>query len=178
MLFSKEYFEKSNVDKILQMTKKKKKTWKILYPKIEILYFDQAFSLRVLTKTLIFLFLNQNISCGYSKEPSRWDGSFEHPKYTSKLMGKKIFTILCSKNCLSKSVFTALTSIKGYVWNNSRKTVLSWELPRYAPSIKWWEPHRQHGMLGSRCCHLVVETDNCEGTTLQSGVTWRPENVT
>ena len=27
-----------------------------------------------------FLFLNQNTYCGYSKEPSQWDGSFEHPK--------------------------------------------------------------------------------------------------
>ena len=41
-----------------------------------------------------FLFLNQNICCGYSKEPSQWDGSFEHPKYMLKLMGKKIITIV------------------------------------------------------------------------------------
>ena len=41
-----------------------------------------------------FLFLNQNICCGYSKEPSRWGGSFEHPKQMFKLMDKKIFTNL------------------------------------------------------------------------------------
>ena len=41
---------------------------------------------------LIFLFLNQNICCGYSK-----NGSFEHPKHMLKLMGKKILTILRSK---------------------------------------------------------------------------------
>ena len=29
---------------------------------------------------LFFLFLNQNICCGHSKEPSLWVGSFEHPK--------------------------------------------------------------------------------------------------
>ena len=45
-------------------------------------------------RKIIFLFLNQNIHCGYSKEPSRWDGSFEHPKHMLKIMGKKIFTIL------------------------------------------------------------------------------------
>ena len=28
----------------------------------------------------IFLFLNQDICCGCSKEPSQWDGSFYHPK--------------------------------------------------------------------------------------------------
>ena len=43
---------------------------------------------------LIFLFLNQKICCGYSKEPSHWDGSFEHPKQMLKLIDKKIFTIL------------------------------------------------------------------------------------
>ena len=42
---------------------------------------------------ILFLFLNQNICCGYSKEPSQWDGSFKHPKHMLKVMGKKIFTI-------------------------------------------------------------------------------------
>ena len=37
----------------------------------------------------IFLFLNQTICCGYSKEQSWWDGSFEHPKHILKIMGKK-----------------------------------------------------------------------------------------
>ena len=44
-----------------------------------------------------FYFYHQNICCGYSKEPSQWDGSFEHLKHMLKLMGKKIFTILRSK---------------------------------------------------------------------------------
>ena len=42
---------------------------------------------------IIFLFLNQNICCGYSKEQSQWDGSFEHPKHMFKLMGKEINAI-------------------------------------------------------------------------------------
>ena len=33
----------------------------------------------------------------YSKEPSRWDSSLEHPKHMLNLMGKKVFTIICSK---------------------------------------------------------------------------------
>ena len=53
-------------------------------------------ALRVHNENLIFLFLNQNICCGYSKEPSQWDGSFKHPKHMLKLMGKKI-TFLCWK---------------------------------------------------------------------------------
>ena len=36
---------------------------------------------------LFSLFLMQNICCGYSKEPSQWDGSFEHPKHMFKSMG-------------------------------------------------------------------------------------------
>ena len=46
------------------------------------------------------LFLIQNICCGYSKEPSRRDGSFEHPKHMFNLMGKKIIAILRYKNLL------------------------------------------------------------------------------
>ena len=34
------------------------------------------------------------------KEPSQWDGSFVHPKHMFKLIGKKIITILHSKNVL------------------------------------------------------------------------------
>ena len=30
-------------------------------------------------KKKYFLFLNQNICCGYLKEPSQWDGSFQYP---------------------------------------------------------------------------------------------------
>ena len=57
--------------------------------------FQAGLKLRLRNENLIFLFLNQNICCGYSKEPSQRDGSFEHPKHMLKLMGKKIFTILC-----------------------------------------------------------------------------------
>ena len=42
---------------------------------------------------IIFLFLNQNICCGYSKDPSQYHDSFEHPKHMLKIMGKKIITI-------------------------------------------------------------------------------------
>ena len=38
---------------------------------------------------ILFLILNQNICCEYSKEPSQLDGSFERPKHMLKLMGKK-----------------------------------------------------------------------------------------
>ena len=43
--------------------------------------------IRVPTGKLFFLFLDQNICCGCSKEPSQWDGSFEHPKHMFKING-------------------------------------------------------------------------------------------
>ena len=49
---------------------------------------------------IIFLFLNPNKFCGYSKELSQWDGSFEHPKHMFKLMGKEINAILGGQTIL------------------------------------------------------------------------------
>ena len=49
---------------------------------------------------VIFLFLSKGICYGCSKEPSQWDGSFEHPQYILRLIDKKIFGILCSNICL------------------------------------------------------------------------------
>ena len=65
----------------------------------------------VCNENLIFLFLNQNICCGYSKEPSQWDSSFEHPKHMFKLMGMEIFTILRWIFCLSKPMSNAIYRI-------------------------------------------------------------------
>ena len=49
--------------------------------------------IRVFNLFFFILFLNKNICCGYSKEPSQWDGAFEHPKHMFKLVGKKITII-------------------------------------------------------------------------------------
>ena len=43
---------------------------------------------------IIFFISHPKICCGYSKEPSQCDGSFEHPKHMFKLMGKKVIKIL------------------------------------------------------------------------------------
>ena len=50
---------------------------------------------RVFNWKSIFLFLNQNICCGYSKER---DGSFEHTEHMFKLTGKKNVNNLQLKN--------------------------------------------------------------------------------
>ena len=43
----------------------------------------------------IIIFISQpKPMFGYSKELSRWDGSFEHPKHKFKLMDKKIIANL------------------------------------------------------------------------------------
>ena len=56
--------------------------------------------MRVGNWKLFFLFINQNISCGYSNEQSKWDGSFEHPKHMFKFMGKEINAILGAQTIL------------------------------------------------------------------------------
>ena len=58
-------------------------------------------TIRVCNKKSILLFLNVNICCWYSKEGSRRDRSFEHPKQMFDRMDRKIFTFLHSKNYLS-----------------------------------------------------------------------------
>ena len=60
---------------------------------------------------LIFLFLNQNICCRYSKELSQCDGSFEHRKFMLKLMDKKLFTFFCSKFCFNLIFFFLFKNI-------------------------------------------------------------------
>ena len=61
--------------------------------------------LRVGNKKIIFLFLNQNICCGYSKEPSQWDGCFEHPKHELQIMVKNFFYNFMVNFLLSKLVY-------------------------------------------------------------------------
>ena len=63
--------------------------------KIEI---NRPLDKKVCNWKLFFLFPNQSLCCGYSKEPSQQDGSFEHPKHMFKLVSKKIFTILETKS--------------------------------------------------------------------------------
>ena len=59
------------------------------------MYVESGPQIRVRNWKLFFWFLNQNICCGYSKEPSRWDGYFEHLNHMFKLMDKKIIAIKC-----------------------------------------------------------------------------------
>ena len=56
-------------------------------------------------------FLIQNICCGYSKEPSQCDGSFDHPKHMFKLMGKKIIKIVRKKKNSNLDLCSSLQKI-------------------------------------------------------------------
>ena len=56
-----------------------------LVPNVETV---SGLKIRVCSSKLFFLFLNQNIYCGYSKEPSKGDGSFELPKLMFKPIAK------------------------------------------------------------------------------------------
>ena len=51
---------------------------------------------------------------------SQWDGSFEHSKQMLKLMGKKIFTILRSKNCVYLKTV--------WILNNVDSSEVSWSV--------------------------------------------------
>ena len=64
----------------------------------------------------IIFFFNQNICCGYSKEPSQSDDSFEHPKHMLKIMGKKIFTILRWVYTCQNTTLLDITSWLKYAW--------------------------------------------------------------
>ena len=67
---------------------------------VKLVFATYGLQIRVHTGKLFFLFLNQNICYGYSKEPSQRDGSLEHPKYMFKLMDKEIITILGAQTIL------------------------------------------------------------------------------
>ena len=71
------------------------------------IWLNSGLQIRVRNWKFLFLFLNQNICCGYSKELSRWDGSFsEHPKHMFKHVDKKMIAILSSKILLNLGVHT------------------------------------------------------------------------
>ena len=96
-------------------------------------------------ENLIFLFLNQNICCGYSKEPSQWDGSFEHPKHMLKLMGKKIFTVLhwiflFIWTCEYNLYFSALT-LQDSNWDASEATQIGRNIENLSPQLKFFSAY-------------------------------------
>ena len=76
--------------------------------------------LRVGTKILIFLFLNQNICCGYSKEPSQWDGSLCTQNICSNWWIIKYLQFYAQQFCLSKPIYTIvmLQNTDGFMFKN------------------------------------------------------------
>ena len=65
----------------------------LAWPEWKIDKSEPGLKINLCNKKIIILFLNQNICCGvYSKEPSHWDGSFEHQKHMLQIMGKEILT--------------------------------------------------------------------------------------
>ena len=77
-----------------------------------IMQYCTGLQIRVHTGKLFFLFLNQNICCGYSKEPSQWYDSFEHPKHKFKLMGYEINAILGAQ-------FILIWTYEYSIWSSS-----------------------------------------------------------
>ena len=81
---------------------------------------SSGLKLWVRNENIIFLFLIQNICCGYLKEPSQWNGSFEHPKHMLKLLSKKYFQFYAENVRWSKPVVfvTNITICLTIVSNN------------------------------------------------------------
>ena len=67
----------------------------VCYLRMKYWHLSQAFSWECAPKNWYSYFPTETC-CGYSKEPSQWEGSFELSKHMLKLMAKKIFTILDS----------------------------------------------------------------------------------
>ena len=69
---------------------------------------------------LFFLFLNQNMYCGCSKELSQGYSSFEHPKNMLKLMGNlKKYSQFFGSNIFDLSLIFSLAgdqAVKKQVW--------------------------------------------------------------
>ena len=65
--------------------------------------------LRVCNRKIIFLFPNQNICFGYSKERSQRDVSFEHQKHMLILWVRKYLQFYAEFLCLSKPVNTCIS---------------------------------------------------------------------
>ena len=81
--------------------------------------------IRVCIWKLFFLFLNPNICCGYLKEPSQWDGSFEHPKHMFKLKGEEINTIFGAQMILIWTYGTLISLVSGHMFDHSAHIVLN-----------------------------------------------------
>ena len=81
-------------------------------------------------KNLIFLLLNQSIFCGYSKEPSQWDGSFEHPN-SVKTDGQENIYIFTLKNFVNLKLWGV------FLWNLSSICLMISE--KKIVLIHWWD---------------------------------------
>ena len=77
---------------------------------------------RVPYKKLIFFFSTKTYVVGTQKEPSQWDGSFEHPQNLLKIRGKKTFTIVRWKLLFILTCVWALTSL--YEWSSVNHDLL------------------------------------------------------
>ena len=103
--------------------------------------------IRVCNWKLAFLFLNQNICCGWSKEPSQWDGSFEHPKHMLKWMDKKLSTILFTDRLL--------------IWTYGSYSTGAWFVDP-VPCVRWDSRfltlHTQSGLKCHSECNQIIHS--------------------
>ena len=80
--------------------------------------------IRLRYQKLSFLFLNENICCGYSKEWSQWNGSFDYPKHMLQMMSKKLFIILHSTILFILTYeWPSPLTLNLLCWNSTRRSL-------------------------------------------------------
>ena len=146
---------------------------KRVYQKILDFFFNQKSQMcrpqiRECNWKLFFLFLNQNICCGYSKEPSQWDGSFEHPKYMFKLIDKKIIAILHLHFLLNWPYDKKFTCQYLVIHVCTKWKFLSIGLIPYKPNVLF-VGHRQTVQTQIRCHRMIRVSER--GTCIK-GLIW------
>ena len=108
--------------------------------------FLTGLQIKVCNETLFFLFLNQNICCGYSKEPSNWDGSLKHPKHMFKLRDKKIIAISRWKFWLNWP----------YVLNNISTQTTGWNFTKLHRNYQWMVRFQNCFIISSLICKILA----------------------
>ena len=116
---------------------------------------------------IIFLILNQNICCGYSKEPSQWDSSFEHSKHMLKLILKKFVYLNLCIECVNQMLTVKYAAIincdvgcclSGYclIYNCLIVIICMWQDYFFVMGLKWWSKSRSNCHWSDLICQSLV----------------------
>ena len=78
----------------------------------------------------VTLILIQNICCGYSKEPSQWDGPFEHPKHIFNIGEKKNMLWVQKRTISLRRFFWAPKKTHAWYWQEKSYQIYAYKIIR------------------------------------------------